>query len=42
VRIITFNLKFYRLNHVDPTRPDPWVGSRLVQLWTELRLPRPR
>ena len=27
VRTITFNLKFYRLNHVDPTRPGPTRGS---------------
>ena len=30
--VYNFNLIFYHLSHVDPTRPDPWVGSTVVQL----------
>ena len=30
VRTITFNLKFYRLNHVDPTRPDTPIFVNFV------------
>ena len=27
--------KFESLDHLDPIRPDPWVGSKIVQLWCD-------